>query len=66
MPEPKRKRGRPATGQTKKRYFRMDDKSYAKVTQAADEREQSVSDFIRDALLKAVASKVEKKGAEAP
>ena len=52
--EQKRQRGRPATGQTPKRYFRMDDAGWAAVEQAATANGQTVSDFVRDALLRAV------------
>ena len=46
--------GRPATGQMPKRYFRMDDESWTRVGEAADASGQTVSDFIREALLRAV------------
>jgi hypothetical protein len=55
-PEP-RGPGRPATGQTPKRYFRMDDESYATVEAAAQAAEQTTSEFIREALLTAAQSK---------
>ena len=45
--------GRPATGQTPKRYFRMDDDSWKAVEDAARARGQTASDFIRETLLKA-------------
>jgi len=51
--EQKPKMGRPATGITPKRYFRMDDESWAAVEQAAKSRGQSISDFVRDTLLRA-------------
>lgn len=51
--EPKPKVGRPATGQTPKRYFRMDDESWETVERAAKAREQTVSDFVRETLLRA-------------
>lgn len=35
------------------RYFRMDDESWKLVEQAAEATEQTVSDFIRDTLLRA-------------
>ena len=46
-------RGRPATGQTPKRYFRMDDESWAEIERAASDRGKTVSEFVRDTLLKA-------------
>jgi len=49
----KKGRGRPATGQMPKRYFRMDDESWKEVEQAATGSGQTVSDFVRDAILKA-------------
>ena len=51
--EPKRRRGRPATGQTPKRYFRMSDDDWAQIERAAGIAETTVSDFVREALLKA-------------
>ena len=51
--EQKPKMGRPATGITPKRYFRMDDEAWAAIEQAAAKREQTISDFIRETLLKA-------------
>jgi uncharacterized protein (DUF1778 family) len=51
--EPKRGRGRPATGHTPKRYFRMDDDSWALVEQAAQRAGVTISDWIRERLLKA-------------
>lgn len=52
LPE-KRKPGRPATGQTPKRYFRMDDDGWSLVERAAEAQSQTVSDFVRDTLLRA-------------
>jgi len=49
----KRQRGRPATGQTPKRYFRMDDESWSRIERAAEVRGESISDFVREALLRA-------------
>ena len=48
----KKRRGRPATGVTPKRYFRMDDESYGLVEQAAELSGQSVSEYIRTVLIK--------------
>ena len=51
--EKKPKMGRPATGQTPKRYFRMDDAAWGLVEQAATANGQTVSDFVRETLLRA-------------
>ena len=50
---PKRPPGRPATGQTPKRYFRMEADAWAEVERAAQVGSQSVSEFIRETLLRA-------------
>lgn len=55
-PEP-RGPGRPATGQTPKRYFRMDDESYATVEAAALAAAQTTSEFIREAIMTAAQSR---------
>ena len=47
----KRGRGRPATGETPKRYFRMDESDWLKVTEAAKRRGETTSDYIRRVLL---------------
>ena len=47
----KRGRGRPATGQTPKRYFRMDDESWGTVEAAAEAQGESVSRYVRRVLL---------------
>lgn len=47
----KRGRGRPATGQTPKRYFRMDGESWAEVEAAAKAQQEDVSSYIRRVLL---------------
>ena len=49
--EEKRGRGRPATGQTPKRYFRMDDESWAIVEAAAQAQGEDVSSYVRKALI---------------
>jgi uncharacterized protein (DUF1778 family) len=49
--ELKRKPGRPATGQTPKRYFRMDDESWGLVEAAAKAEGEDVSTFVRRVLL---------------
>ena len=46
-----KKRGRPATGTTPKRYFRMSDDDYQIVEAAASERDTTTSDFIRETIL---------------
>lgn len=48
----KRARGRPATGETPKRYFRMSDEEYAQVIEAAQCRDESVSAYIRNVLIR--------------
>ncbi len=50
--EQPRGRGRPATGQTPKRYFRMDDESWEQLEQAATANEESVSEYIRRVMLR--------------
>lgn len=49
----KPKMGRPATGHTPKRYFRMDDAGWAAIEQAAASRGQTISEFVRETLLRA-------------
>lgn len=51
--EPKRPPGRPATGQMPKRYFRMDDDGWARIERAAALSGVSVSEWIRDKLIRA-------------
>ena len=51
--EARRPRGRPATGQTPKRYFRMDDEGWGRVEAAAEAAGITVSEWIRDRLTKA-------------
>jgi hypothetical protein len=48
----KRKPGRPATGQTPKRIFRMDDKGWATVEAAAQAAGVTTSEWVRDTLLR--------------
>jgi hypothetical protein len=59
--QPPKKPGRPATGQTPKRYFRMADEQWDEVTRAADKLQETASDYIRRVLLKD-AGGVNKKG----
>ena len=49
--EARRPRGRPATGQTPKRYFRMDDESWGRIEEAAGAAGLTVSEWIRGKLL---------------
>lgn len=49
----KKKRGRPATGKTPHRFFRMPDEDWQKVKDAADLEGVTASDFVRDVLLRA-------------
>ena len=51
--EVKRGRGRPATGETPRRIFRMDDESWARVEQAAHAAGETVSEWVRKTLSKA-------------
>lgn len=48
----KRRRGRPATGQTPKRYFRMDDGSWEQVVDAAEACGETASEYMRRVLLR--------------
>jgi len=50
---PKRGRGRPATGQTPKRYFRMDDNDWTAVERAAQAAGVTTSEWVRGCLLRA-------------
>jgi hypothetical protein len=50
---PKRGPGRPATGKSPMRYFRMDDVSWALIEQAASQTDETLSAWIRDCLMKA-------------
>jgi hypothetical protein len=47
-----RGRGRPATGLTPKRYFRMDDDSWAEVVKASEATQESTSEYVRRVLLR--------------
>ncbi|MEX0677358.1 MAG: hypothetical protein WD063_09800 [Pirellulales bacterium] len=49
----KRKPGRPATGQTPKRYFRMDDDGWNTIEQAARAAGLTTSEWVRECLLRA-------------
>ncbi len=50
---PKRGPGRPATGKSPQRIFRMDDDAWELVEKAAVANKQTTSAFVRDTLLKA-------------
>jgi uncharacterized protein (DUF1778 family) len=52
-PEPKRGRGRPATGTAPIRYFRMEDEPWELVERAAKAGDETTSAFVRETLLKA-------------
>ena len=45
-----RGRGRPATGQTPKRYFRVDDKTWARIVYAAELTGETTSEYMRRVL----------------
>jgi hypothetical protein len=49
-----RKPGRPATGQTPKRYFRMDDDGWTAIEKAAEAAGVTTSKWVRERLLSAV------------
>jgi uncharacterized protein (DUF1778 family) len=49
--ELKRRPGRPATGETPKRYFRMDDESWGLIEAAAKAQGEDVSSYVRRVLL---------------
>jgi hypothetical protein len=51
--EEPRKPGRPATGQTPKRYFRMSDDDWARVESAAGSAGVTTSEWVRECLLRA-------------
>jgi hypothetical protein len=48
----KRRPGRPATGQTPKRYFRMDDDDWEQVVQASNKTGETASEYVRRILLR--------------
>jgi hypothetical protein len=45
-----RGRGRPATGQTPKRYFRMDKEAWARIVRAAQLTGETTSEYVRRVL----------------
>jgi len=51
--EQPRKPGRPATGVTPKRYFRMDDEGWEAIEKAARSAGVTTSEWVRDCLLRA-------------
>ena len=52
MSEDKRRPGRPATGQTPKRVFRMSDDEYGQIRDAAGLHDETVSEYMRRVLLR--------------
>jgi hypothetical protein len=48
----KRRPGRPATGQTPKRYFRMDNDDWEQVVKASAKSKETASKYVRRVLLK--------------
>lgn len=57
----KRGRGRPATGLTPKRYFRMDDEGWQQVADAATEKGETTSEYVRRVLMTNSASVLKRK-----
>ena len=51
-PNEQRGRGRPATGQTPKRYFRADDETWTQIVRAAALSDETASEYIRRVLAK--------------
>lgn len=47
-----KKLGRPATGQTPKRYFRMGDEDWGQVVEASSTCDETASEYVRRVLLK--------------
>lgn len=47
-----KKLGRPATGQTPKRYFRIKDESWEQIIKAAHAQGGTISDYLRKVLVK--------------
>lgn len=47
-----KKRGRPATGKTPKRYFRIKDESWQNIIDAAHSQGGTISDYLRRVLIK--------------
>ena len=56
-----RGRGRPATGQTPKRYFRVDDEAWAQIIRAAELHGETVSEYMRRVLAKDASRAVQKR-----
>ncbi|MGO8752944.1 MAG: DUF1778 domain-containing protein [Thermoguttaceae bacterium] len=55
-----RGRGRPATGQTPKRYFRVDDETWAKIVHAAELNRETASEYMRRVLVKDASRVIQK------
>jgi hypothetical protein len=51
-PSKPKKRGRPATGKTPKRYFRIKDESWEQIIKAAHAEGGTISDYLRSVLLR--------------
>ncbi len=56
-----RGRGRPATGQTPKRYFRVDDETWAQIIHAADLCGETASEYMRRVLARDTARVIQKR-----
>ncbi len=50
--EEKRRPGRPATGHTPKRYFRMDDDAWETIVKASEKAGETTSEYVRQVLLR--------------
>ncbi|MGO8751352.1 MAG: DUF1778 domain-containing protein [Thermoguttaceae bacterium] len=55
-----RGRGRPATGQTPKRYFRVDDEAWARIVRAAELNGETASEYMRRVLVKDASRVIQK------
>lgn len=62
--ETNRRPGRPATGTTPKRYFRMDDESWVAVVAAAEASGESTSEYMRRVLLRDASRVLRRAGSE--
>lgn len=62
MNEQERKRGRPATGTTPKRYFRADDELWSQIGTAAELSGETVSEYLRRVLSADSARVIKKQG----
>lgn len=57
-----KKLGRPATGQTPKRYFRIKDESWEQIIKAAHATDRTISDYLRRVLIKDSQRVLKKRG----